>query len=143
MAAPDTLRGTKLLIKLGNGATPEVFAAPCALTTKGFNRSSSTNEFNVPDCADPDAPVWTERVKGAISAGVTGSGLLAKESVPAYESFFEQVDARQIQIVLDYDVAPISYQGAFHMTTLNITGEQDGLISVEVEFASSGEVSQL
>lgn len=141
MAAPTTLRGTKLLVKLGNGATPEVFTAPCALATKAFNRSSSTNEFNVADCDDPDAPVWTERVKGAITAGVSGSGTLAKESLDMYEAFFEEVDPRNIQITIDYAVGPRTYQGKFVMTTLNITGEQDGLIQVEIEFASSGEVS--
>lgn len=141
MAAPTTLRGTKLLVKLGNGATPEVFTAPCALATKAFNRSSSTNEFNVADCDDPDAPVWTERVKGAITAGVSGSGTLAKESLDMYEAFFEEVDPRNIQITIDYAVGPRTYQGKFVMTTLNITGEQDGLIQVEIEFASSGEVA--
>jgi predicted secreted protein len=141
VAAPTTLRGTKLLIKLGDGATPEVFTAPCALATKAFNRTTSTNEFNVADCDDPDAPVWTERVKGAISAGVTGSGTLAEESLDLYEAFFAEVDPRNVQIVIDYPVGARTYQGLFHMTTFNITGEQDGLIQVELELASSGEVS--
>lgn len=141
MAAPSTLRGTKLLIKLGDGATPEVFTAPCALATKSFNRSSTTNEFNVADCDDPDAPVWTERVKGAITAGVAGSGTLAKESLDLYEAFFSQVDPRNVQIVIDYDVGARTYQGLFHMTTFNITGDNDGLVAVELELASSGEVS--
>jgi hypothetical protein len=36
MARPTTLRGSKLLLKLGDGASPETFVAPNALTTKSF-----------------------------------------------------------------------------------------------------------
>lgn len=140
MAQPTILRGSKLLIKLGDGGSPEVFTAPCALTTKSFGRSTSANEFNVADCADPDAPVWTARVKSALSSTISGSGTLAKETIDLYEAFFLATDPRNIQITIDYTVGPRNYAGAFLMTTLNITGEQDGLIQVELEFQSSGPV---
>jgi hypothetical protein len=140
MAYPTVLRGTKLLIKLGDGGSPEVFTAPCALATKAFNRSSTANEFNVADCANPDAPVWTNRVKSALSSTITGTGSLAKESLDMYESFLAQVDPKNCQITLDYSVGPRNYQGAYLMTTFNITGEQDGLIQAEIELQSSGQI---
>lgn len=141
MAKPTTLRGTKLLLKLGDGASPEVFTAPCALTTKSFNRSGGVNEFNIADCSDPDAPIWTERVKGALSSTISGSGTLAKESLDLYEEFFSAVDSRNVQVTLDYAVGPRTYQGLYHLTTLNLTGEQDGLVQVEIELQSDGEVA--
>lgn len=141
MARPTTLRGSKLLIMIGDGADPEVFAAPCALNTKSFNRSASTNDFNVADCSDPDAPVWTERAKGALSSGITGSGTLAKESIDTWEEFFEDVDSRNIRVVIDYAVGPRTYQGKYHLTTFNITGDQDGLIQYEIELTSDGPVN--
>jgi hypothetical protein len=110
MARPTTIRGSKLLIKIGNGATPEVFTAPCALNAKSFNRSASTNDFNVADCDDPDAPVWTERAKEALSAGITGSGTLAQESLDLWEDFYDNQDPQNVQIVLDYEVGPRTYQ---------------------------------
>lgn len=143
MARPTTLRGSKLLVKIGDGAVPEVFTAPCALTTKSFSRSTSANEFNVADCTDPDAPVWTERVKSALSSTISGSGTLAKESLALYEAFLAQVDSRNIQVVIDFAVGPKTYQGKYHMTTLNITGEQDGLIQVELEFQSDGAITAI
>lgn len=141
MAKPTTLRGTKLLIKLGDGASPETFTAPCALTTKSFNRSAGVNEFNVADCDDPDAPIWTERVKSALSGTVSGSGTLAKESLDIYEDFLAAVDSRNVQITIDFPTDARTYEGAFHLTTLNITGEQDGLIQVEIEMQSDGEIT--
>lgn len=143
MARPTTLRGSKLLIMIGDGADPETFAAPCALSTKSFNRSATTNEFNVPDCDDPDAPVWTERAKGALSSGITGSGTLAKESIDLWEEFFEDVDSRNIRVKIDYSVGPRTYQGKYHLTTFNLTGEQDGLIQYEIELTSDGPVEKV
>lgn len=140
MARPTTLRGSKLLIKFGDGETPESFVAPCALATKGFNRTAAVNEFNVADCDNPDDPIWTERVKSALSSTITGSGTLAKESLDIYEAAFVAQDPHNMQVTIDYSVGPRTYQGAYLVTTLNITGEQDGLIQVEIELQSSGPV---
>lgn len=140
MARPTTLRGSKLLIKIGDGASPEVFVGPCALTTKSFNRSASMNEFNIADCNDPDAPIWTERVKSALTASLSGSGTLAKESLDLYEEAFADQDSRNVQVTIDYAVGPRTYVGRYHLATLNITGEQDGLIQVEMEWQSDGPV---
>jgi hypothetical protein len=41
--------------------SPEVFASPCGLNSRSFNRTAATNETNVPDCDDPDAASWLER----------------------------------------------------------------------------------
>lgn len=143
MARPTTARGSKLLIKLGDAATPEVFTAPCALTTKAFNRSASVNEFNIGDCDTPDDPMWTERVISALSSTISGSGTLAQESLAAYEAFFADPDGRNVQVVLNFATSPKTYQGKYVMTTFNITGEQDGLIQVELELQSSGIVEEV
>lgn len=143
MARPTTARGSKLLIKLGDAATPEVFTAPCALTTKAFNRSASVNEFNIGDCDSPDDPMWTERVISALSSTISGSGTLAQESLAAYEAFFADPDGRNVQVVLNFTTSPSTYQGKYVMTTFNITGEQDGLIQVELELQSSGVVEEV
>ena len=144
MARPTTRRGSQLLIKLHDGgSSPDVLVAPCALTTKAFNRSAAVNEFNVGDCDDPDAAIWTERVKSALSSTISGSGTLAKESLSLYESFFAEADPRAIQITVNWTTGPVVYQGNYIMTTLNVTGEQDGLIQVELEFQSSGEVVEV
>ena len=61
MAAATTYSFSKFLIKLGDGASPEVFTDPCGLTTRGFTRAANMNDTNIPDCADPDAPSWLGR----------------------------------------------------------------------------------
>lgn len=143
MARPTTLRGSLMLIEIGDGASPEVFTAPCALDAKSFNRSASMNEFNVADCDDPDAPVWVERVKAALTAGISGSGTLAEESLDTYEALFADVDPRNIRITLDYPAGARQYVGLFHLETLNLSGNNAELVQVELSFVSHGEVEAL
>ena len=49
MAQPTVLAGTKLLILVGDGGSPEVFAQPCGLTTRGITFTASTNSTLIPD----------------------------------------------------------------------------------------------
>lgn len=143
MTRPTTQKGSKLLIRLGDGASPEVFAAPCGLTTKALNFSASSNEFNVPDCDDPDAPTWTERVVSALSAGITGSGTLAMESLETWREWFLSAQAKNIQVKFDATGANGGghYAMSAILSTFNVTGEVGGLCQIEVEMASNGEVT--
>lgn len=143
MSRPTTLRGTKLLLKLGNGATPEMFTSPCALNAKSFGRTATTNDFNVGDCDNPDDPTWVERVKSALSSTITGSGTLAQEFLDRWEDLYEGADSAHVQVILDYAVGPRTYQGSYHLTTLNITGNDGELCQVEIELQSDGEVAKL
>jgi predicted secreted protein len=143
MAKPTTMNGSHLLIMLGDGASPETFAAPCGLTAKGINFSAATNDFNVPDCDDPDAPSWTERVVSALSAGITGSGVLAMESKDEWQDWFLSGASKNIQVSLDESLANGGgyFSLAAVLTTFNITGNQGEKATLEVEIASDGEVT--
>jgi hypothetical protein len=126
---------------LGNGLSPEVFAAPCGLTTKGLNLTAAVNEFNVPDCDDPDAPMFTERVISSLSAGVTGSGILDMGSFDEWREWHMSGLARNIQVT--FSAPGIQGAGYFEMsavlTTLNFTGNQGELVTVEIEIQSNGQ----
>jgi hypothetical protein len=143
MARPTTVKGSKFLIQLGNGAGTEVFTAPCALVTKGINFSAETNDFNVPDCDDPDAPTWTERVVSALSAGVSGSGSLAMESLETWREWYLSADGKNIRVKID--VPAVDNGGYFAMnallTTLNLGANQGELATIEVDIVSNGEVT--
>ncbi len=144
MARPTTLRGSKLLIQIGDGASPtEAFTAPCALTTKGLNLAASANEFNVPDCTDPDAPSWTERVISALSGSVSGSGTLAMESLETWRDWFLSGDAVNIRVKFDTTAGNGGghYAMSAVLTTFNVTGEVGGLVQIEVEMSSNGVVT--
>lgn len=143
MAQPTTVNGSKLLIMLGDGNSPETFSAPCGLTTKGINFAASVNEFNVPDCADPDAPMWTERVVAALSAGVNGSGVMAMESYDEWRTWFLSGLPKNIHVSIN---EPLAVGGGYYslralLTGFNTTGNQGEKINLEVTIQSDGEVT--
>lgn len=143
MAKPDTMKGSKLLVMLGDGDSPETFASPCGLVTKAINFDATTNDFNVPDCADPDAPSWTERVVDALSAGIPASGVLSLADLEDWRTWFFSGLGRNIQVVLDESLALGG--GMFEMnavmTTFNITGNKGELAQIEVNIQSNGPVT--
>lgn len=139
MAKPTTFRGTQLLIKIGDGANPEVFAFPCGLTTTGLNRSAETSDTTVPDCADPDAPAWTEREVSTMSWEASGSGVLAAESVATWDAWHAAGEERNVQI--DLGTAANDgrrYTGVALLTAYNITGERGQKVNVEVTITGTG-----
>ena len=143
MAKPTTARWSKLLIELGDGGSPETFTAPCGLTSKGFNRSATTSDTNVPDCDDPDAPVWTERVATAFSAQVSGSGVLALDSLDAWDTWFSSGLTKNVRVTMD---VPLANNGRYWtvpmvLTSFDLTGNTaDGKCQVSVTMQSDGPV---
>jgi predicted secreted protein len=144
VAKPTTLSAAKLLIMLGDGASPtEVFAAPCGLTTKGINFSAASNDITVPDCDDPDAASWSERVISALSGTVSGSGVLAMESLETWRDYFFGGVSKNARVKIDTTLANNGgyFEGAFILTTFNITGEIGNKIQVEIELQNDGPVT--
>jgi hypothetical protein len=146
MAKPTTASWSKLLIMLGDGATPtETFAAPCALTTKGISFTADTSDSNVPDCDDPDLPSWVERVPRGFSAEISGGGRLAlgADNLGKWVTWWESGAAKNIRVKLDVPLADNGghWAGRFVLTAFGISGnEDDGKIGIEVTMQSDGEV---
>lgn len=138
MAKPTTFRGTSLLIKLGDGGSPEIFDFPCGLTTTGLNRSAETSDTSVPDCDDPDAPAWTEREVSTNSWEATGSGVLAAESVAIWDAWHASGLPKNVQIDMGTVAAGRRYTGRALLTSYNITGERGSKVQVEVTISGDG-----
>lgn len=141
MARPTTMKGSEMIIELGDGASPETFVAPCALNTKGINFTGTANEANVPDCDDPDAPLWIERVISTLSASIAGAGTLAFESYDIWREWFLSGLERNIRVRFNV-AAPNGgyYSTSAVLTTFNTTGNQGELATIDIEAQSDGEV---
>ncbi|MGJ8529816.1 phage tail tube protein [Maritalea sp.] len=74
--------GGLILVKIGDGADPEVFSFDCLINSeRGINFSSSGNDYTVPDCADLTKPAWRQLIVDAIQASISGGGKLYAPSV--------------------------------------------------------------
>lgn len=142
MAKPVTVKGTKVRLLQGDGATPEVFSAFCGLTAKSINFQTNTNETFVPDCDDPDAPQWRELSKSGRYVSISGSGLLNMGSLEAFQAAYDEDETATYR----FEIAVPALQhggywiGQFMLTNFQITGNDGELTNVEITLESSGEV---
>ena len=133
------------LIKLGNGAEPEVFTVLCGLQDVAVNSSVESQSRYVPDCAKPGAvPNRKMRATGK-SKTITGSGLTNKENVAKFEA--------SLGLNLNYEIEGYerdgtdagkllgTWSGAFMMTAANQNMQSQGDSSSEVTLESHGVVT--
>jgi predicted secreted protein len=143
MAQPHTYTFGEFLIEVGDGADPEVFSAPCGLTSKSFNLQAATSDTNVPDCDDPDAPSWLERDVTSLSRDITGSGVLAEESLELWDDWATSGNPKNVQISLtDGDDGTRTWTGSYILSGFEITGQIGEKVQVNVTLVSNGEVTR-
>lgn len=142
MATPKVARGTKVKILLGDGATPEVFAAFCGLTAESIAFATETNNFAVPDCDNPDDPTWQELAKASRNVAITGSGVLDTPTLSRYVDAYNSPDPVNTKVMLDVPAIDGGgeFQGKFMLTGFTMTGNQGALVTIDMTLASSGEV---
>jgi predicted secreted protein len=134
--AIDKVRGTQLYIKVGNGATPEVFTHPCLINMKrGIKFGTSTNKVIVPDCDNPEDPAWTEAIKDGLTATIDGAGKLDAAALPTYDAWFRSKDPKNVQIWLG---TKGYWQGAFALTGWELNGDRNDYVDASVTLENAG-----
>ena len=149
MAAPTVIPGTKLLILVGTGGdspgSPDVFSEPCGLTTKNFNLTASTNTTLIPDCTDPSLPAWEAKDVNALSAEVSGSGVMATESFHTWMDWFMGATDRSCRIQLvSPTTSPLSlgyWLGSFLLTELKYGGVRGQKVTLDLTLVNNGALS--
>lgn len=144
MAPIDGLKGEKLLVQIGDGATPvEQFSHDCLINAeRGIQFSADTTDDTLPDCADPSAPGWKETLKDGLSATVTGGGKLHTTSVPDWFEWFTGDIAKNVRIKVDATAEKGGgyWSGAFKLTAFEVTGNRKEYATTSSTLVSSGKV---
>lgn len=140
MAQAKVSSFAKWLLQLEDPDTPNTFAAPCGLTSRGLSQSKNTNDVTIPDCDDEDALAYVGRAVESASATISGSGVMDRDSFETWRKFWDATDAWNVRMKLDESGANGGgyYQGAFHLTKLDVTGERGGKVQLEIELSSDG-----
>lgn len=143
MALPTTKRFGQFLVKLGDGATPEVFSAPCGFTEKSLSLSAETSDQTIPDCADPDAAAWTAREISRLSGEVAGQGLLAVEAISTWRTWFLSADPKNVRIEISGTGAAGGgyYAGSFLLTSFELGATLGEKVTCNVTMVSDGAVA--
>ena len=132
--------GRALLVKIGDGADPEVFSNLCGLNSKSLSINNTSIDVTTPDCTTPGGVLWTETLNGLKNVSVSGDG------------FFEDstAEARMNTIVMQADnqcnfeiVVPDfgTYAGAFRIASVEFGGETEGGVTYSISLESTGAVT--
>lgn len=129
-------KGRLLVLKIGDGATSEVFT-----TVAGLRANSLTINNEMVDVTTKDDLGWRKLLEGVSfkSMSLSGSGLIQDSanrvavtgkalsgSIDNYEIYFEDGD---------------KFAGAFQCTSAEITGNHDGAEEYSISLESSGTVT--
>lgn len=132
--------GREFLIKMGDGADPEVFSTICGLTSKSFTLNNETFDVTTADCEAPSGALWRELLTGMKSVSLSGNGLFENktqsEAIIAIAMAGESVANFQV-IWPDLGV----FAGAFVFATFEGGGEQAGGVTQGLSLESTGEVT--
>jgi TP901-1 family phage major tail protein len=130
-------KGRDILLKIGDGAEPEVFT-----TIAGIRAKTIALNARMVDGTNADSPsAWRELIAGAgvKSAAVTGAGVFKDAASDALvrTAFFAQT-ARNWRLVIP-DFGQI--EGAFLIEGLDYSGDHDGEAAFSIALASAGALS--
>lgn len=145
MAEPLSFNGSKIAIKVGDGGDPETFTHPCLINaSRGIQFSSSTIDSVIPDCADQDAPAWVTREKDSLTVTITGEGIMDAASTADYFDWYEGAAAKNVQGVVNVGggANEQTFEGAFHLTEFQISGERKEKSQVSITLVSTGEITR-
>ena len=145
MAQPTTLSFGDFVVKLGDGGSPETFAAPCGFVKESLKLSAQSSDTLVPDCDDPNAAAWTQSSVYGLSAEITGSGVLAMESLATWRAYFLSGASKNVQVlILPGASGGGYYQGAFVLTDFQSDVDrksEGGRTQISVTMKSDGAVA--
>ncbi len=127
-------KGKDLLIKLGDGGSPETFTALAGLRTTSLGFNAQTVDITNADSTN----MWRELLAnaGVRQAAVSGSGVFKDAASDAtVRSIFFNQDLKNWQIVIP-DFGTVT--GAFAVTALQYEGAYDGEARMSLTLASAG-----
>lgn len=142
MSDPVVFEAQSILLKIGDGESPEVFAHDCMIN---LNRSISITKSMVEevlyDCDDPDKPGTVYRLAQSVSLSASGTGKTHKTSLRAMLDWALSSAAKNVKIELG------GAGGALIQTGLHLTeftpaeGEPKTYATASMAFASHGAIT--
>ncbi|MFN6976710.1 MAG: phage major tail protein, TP901-1 family [Gemmobacter sp.] len=133
-------KGRLVLIRIGDGAVPEVYAVLCGLTAKSLSIGNEEIDVTTADCVAPGGIMWSEVLAGTKRVSVSGSGLFTDETT---EKRLNTVAMSADAMAMFEVVVPSlgTFQGRFMVQSLEFTGNNSEGATYALTLASSGAVT--
>lgn len=135
--------GRTMLVKIGDGGGSEVFSTLCGLNAKTMTLNNNSYDVTTADATTPGGQVWQQVMTGIRSVAVSGNGF--------FEDSAAELAARVIamgtgQSDTDEAIANFqiivpdlgTFQGAFHVDSIEYGGPLEGGVSYSIALKSAG-----
>jgi hypothetical protein len=130
------------LIKMGDGASTEVFTLLCGLDSAQVNQTANTSDHFARDCASPGATPYRRVKTNGRQMDVTGSGLSNADMI---DEFIAALGLSKHYKIEGYQKDGTTsgkllgtFAGSYVMTAANLNVTADGTGSGEITLASDG-----
>ena len=143
MAPVPRITGSKLLVQITDGNSPENFAQDCFINTqRGIQFTSETDEVIMPDCDNPDDPSWKAVTKDGLMATINGAGRLYAPSLSDWWAWYISPDPKNCRVLVNA-LNGGYWAGAFHLTGFDVGAESlKGTVEVSsITLAGDGTVT--
>lgn len=141
MAQPDIIRGTYFSLMLGDGGSPETFAALCGITTRSFTHQHPTSDQMTRDCADPENIPVRNLIVTSENWDLSGNGVINRANLAAIQAA-DNGHAHNFRYVYTEPTGDLVYQGYYEgpgiITSLQITAEDATFAQISITIASDG-----
>lgn len=141
MATKPNFSGRKLLIRVGNGASPEVFSVKCSFNgDRAISFSSSSTDETDIDCDDPTAVAYTVTVVDSLSVEVSGGGRVKADEVPFFFDWWRSGEPKNAQVAIDA-VDGVEFEGQLLLLNWSVNGGETGSATSDMTMKFTGPVT--
>jgi len=127
MAQAQTIKFGKAMVLLGDGESPEVFAAPCGVEELTMTVETEANSTNAPDCENPDLPGWLESDLVSRQMTIQGQGVLAQQALMTWQDWwYNDQPATEINVRFFRDIGASVGGGYFQGRAILTAYEESG-----------------
>lgn len=138
MALIQPLFGQQIVIQVGNGASPEVFAAPNLInTSRGMAFSTAVESDELVNLADQSAPAQMVRRIKSTDFKVDGAGMVHKPDVLAYLQWVTSGLPKNVKVT----DGTWTITGPFVLTSFQVTGERLKSSECSISLEQAGELT--
>lgn len=136
-----SVKGIKVVLKVGDGATPEVFTSRCSINAqRGIKFTVDLQDTAEVDCTDPEKVAWLVRDKLSVSGEITGSGALHKEDLAFFFDWLKDPEPKNCRLIVDVEDG-YQWEGAWHLGDFEVTGDRGKRAEVSISMKSEGEIT--
>lgn len=130
-------KGDSIILKVGNGGSPEAFTAVAGLRTKTFSINGETVDITSAD----DTAKWRQLLEGAgiRSASMSGSGVFKNDAVMV--TCNTQVMNQTIDTWQCIVPGLGTFEGQFQLTSMEYAGEFNGEATYSISLESAGNLA--